>query len=462
VRFDVGHFQNFSGTVEIVKGTPSLVTVLAGNNQTGRAGETLPLTLTALVSDKCGAVTGGVPVNWSVVSGSATLVNTISVSDSGGRVSTRVLLGQSPGQIKVRVAIGNITQAEFTITNQVVVTSLTVNSGNNQTSVTGQNFAQPVTFIVRDVNSNPVAGIVVNFSVVSGSAGVNPTTATTNAQGIVSTTVSAGVPAGPIVIAATYTTFTAIANLTSRAPGPTVLASGFVNAASFQPGLVPCGLATVVGTGIAVGVQGTIFGRDLFGGYSQSLNGLSITVNGSTAPIYSISNIGGREQATFQVPCETVLGSATVVVTFNGGSTSVPNVPVLQAQPGIFTFPDTNGTSYASVISASDGSYVTISNPARKGGSYFVFVTGLGQVSPATATNRAGIDNQNVLVQLAIGINNSGAALNSARYAPGFIGVYLVGFTIPSDAPSGDRNLSIGAVVGGTTVFGNNTLIRIF
>ncbi len=150
------------------------------------------------------------------------------------------------------------------------------------------------------------------------------------------------------------------------------------------------------------------------------------------------------------------------MVTFNGGSTSVPNVPVLQAQPGIFTFVDTNGTTYGSVISAADGSYVTSSNPARKGGNYFMFVTGLGLVSPATATNRAGIDGQNVLVQVAVGINNGGAALNSARYASGFIGVYLVGFTIPNDAPSGDRNLSLGAVVNGVTQFGNSTLIRIF
>ncbi len=192
VLFVFGNYQNREGTVEITKGSASLVSVLAGNNQTGRAGDTLPITLTALVSDKCSALIGGIPVTWSVVSGSATLVNVVSVSDAAGRVSARVVLGQTPGPIQVRVAIGTVTQAVFTLTNQVVVTSLTVNSGNNQSGVTGQNFAQPVTFIVRDVNNNPVSGIVVNFAVVSGSAGINPPSATTNAQGSVSTTVSAG------------------------------------------------------------------------------------------------------------------------------------------------------------------------------------------------------------------------------------------------------------------------------
>ena len=237
--------------------------------------------------------------------------------------------------------------------------------------------------------------------------------------------------------------------------------SGFVNAASFQPGLVPCGLATVIGTGIATGINGTVFGSSFFGGYAASLNGLSLSVNGTTGPIYALSNINGKEQATFQVPCETILGFATVAVTFNGGSTTVSNVPVVQAQPGIFTFVDINGSTYADVISAADGSYISINNPARKGGSYYMFVTGLGLVSPATATNRAGIPGENVLVQLAVGIGTGGAALNSAQYATGLIGVYLVGFTIPADAQSGDRNLSLGAVLNGTTVFSNSTLIRI-
>jgi uncharacterized protein (TIGR03437 family) len=461
VRYTVGFQRDFFGTINVTKGTASLLTILNGNNQTGRAGDTLPIALSASVSDKCANIVGGVPVTWSVVSGSATLVNTISVSSNNGSVSTQVKLGQTPGQVKISVAIGNLTQVIFTLTNQVVVASLTLTGGNNQTTVTGQTFPQPLTFTVKDVSGNPVPGIVVNFAVVSGSAGVNPTSATTNAQGNASTTVTAGVPAGAIVISGSYSTFSASATLTSRSPGPGVTTSGFVNAASFQPGLSPCGLATVIGTGIATGIQGTVLGLNLFGGYSSSLNGLSLSINGVTGPIYSLSNSNGKEQATFQVPCETAPGFATVVVTFNGGSTTVSNVPVVQAQPGIFTFVDINGTTYADVISAADGSYVSINNPARKGGSYFMFVTGLGLVSPATATNRAGIPGQNVNVQLTVGVGTGGAALNSAQYATGFIGIYLVGFTIPTDAQSGDRNLSLGAVVNGTTVFSNSTLIRI-
>src|SRR5262249_10298118 len=148
----------------------------------------------------CKSPIGNTAVTWSVVSGSATLFNTISTSDGQGRVSTGVQLGQNPGGVVIRVAIGNVASADFNITNQVVGASISVTSGNNQTVNTGQNFPQPVVFTVKDINGSPVAGVTVTFAVVSGSGGVNPTSAVTTALGQASTTVSAGVPAGQIVI----------------------------------------------------------------------------------------------------------------------------------------------------------------------------------------------------------------------------------------------------------------------
>jgi uncharacterized protein (TIGR03437 family) len=461
IRFDIGDYQAFFGTLQITKGTSSLISILAGNNQTGFAGSKLPITLTALVSDKCGAVTGGVKVTWTVTQGSATLLNTVSLSDSGGRVSTGVQLGQTPGAVQVTVAIGSVTQAVFNITNQVVVNSLTVTGGNNQTTTTGSNFALPVTFTVTDVAGKPVAGILLTFTVTTGSAGVTPSSATTNAAGQASTVVSAGVPAGPITITASYNNFSAIANLTSRQPGPTVNVSSFVNGASFLPGLVPCGFATVMGTGLADGIIGTVFGNNSFVGisYTLTLNGLSITVNGVSAPIVALTNSGGpafKQQATFQTPCETTPGNATVVVTVNGGFTQVVNVPVFAAQPGIFTAADPiNGKSYAQVIDAVTHNYVTSANPARRGGSYFVFTTGLGQVSPPAVTNTVGTG-QAITAPLVVGVGGAGAGPNAGQYLANAIGLYLVSFTIPANLQTGtDVPITVGIVINGQTLFDN-------
>jgi uncharacterized protein (TIGR03437 family) len=183
-----------------------------------------------------------------------------------------------------------------------------------------------------------------------------------------------------------------------------------------------------------------------------------MTIDGVLAPIQSVSNQNGVQAATFQTPCETPIGVAIVVVTVNGSATPVQNVPVLQVQPGILTFPGTNGKTYGVVLRALDGSEVTQTNFAHRGETYYLVVTGLNQTLPATATNDAGIPNQNVafgVQNMIVGINNLGVPVVSAQYEQGAIGVYLVGFQIPLTATTGpDQNLAVAVLINGSYVFG--------
>lgn len=456
----VGGIQHFPGTLRVTSGSATAVAISGGNNQSGRAGQSLT-PLIALVTDGCGTPVAGVPVTWTVVSGSATLSATTNTSNSQGFVSTGITLGSTPGPVTVRVALGSTAQATFQLTNVIVVGGVTVTGGNNQVAVTGQTFAQPVTFRVRDVNNNPVAGILVTFGV-TGSATLNPQTVNTDSQGNASTTVTAGIPAGPILITATVGSFSASATLTSRPPGPVVTGTSFVNAASNAVGLVPCGLSSVVGTGLAPGLQGVVSGISPFGPLPYVLNGLGITVNGIPAPIQSVSNQNGKEQVNFQTPCEVQPGTATVIVQLSGGSTTVNNVPVLQGQPGIFTYQGPTGRTYGAVIRAADGSYVTPSNPARRGETYYLVVTGLGQTTPPAITNSAGVAGQTVNLQVVVGVNNAGVPVLSGQslYLVGSIGVYIVGFQIPLDAPTGpDQPLAVGLIINGQLVFGNSVFL---
>ena len=103
--------------------------------------------------------------------------------------------------------------------------SIAVSAGNNQSATAGTAVAVPPSAIVRDANSNPVAGVSVTFAVASGGGTVVPTTAiTTDASGIAQVTTwtlggiagtntlratSAGLAGSPVTFTATGTTGTA-------------------------------------------------------------------------------------------------------------------------------------------------------------------------------------------------------------------------------------------------------------
>jgi uncharacterized protein (TIGR03437 family) len=85
----------------------------------------------------------------------------------------------------------------------------------------------------------------------------------------------------------------------------------------------------------------------------------------------------------------------------------------------------------------SDGSYVSPANPAHAGETIQVFVTGLGQLTPATATGSAGVPGQTVAGSVVVGLNNAGVPLISAAYAQGMVGVYVLTLQIPANTQTG-------------------------
>jgi uncharacterized protein (TIGR03437 family) len=443
--------------INIVAGGPTKFTIIGGANLTGKAGDTVS-GLTAVLSDGCGSnVPVNTPVVWAITGGSGTLVNTSSKTDFQGRVSTGVKLGSTPGPITITVTAGTV-KATFTVTNSVIVSGITLVSGTPQVAKTGQAFAQPLVFVVKDNNGGGLSGINVTFTV-SGNATVNPGSATTDNTGRAQTTVTAGSVPGNIVVTASAAGFSASANLSSQLPGPNITSASFTNAAAITAiGLVPCGLGTVTGAGVAPSISGIVSVVNGFGPFPFILGGLSMTINGVQAPIQAVSNQNGVQQANFQTPCEISPGTATIVVNVNGSITQVSNVPVLTAQPGVFTFQGANGSFYGAVFRASTGEYVTPTNFAHRGETYYLVATGLGQTSPAGITDSAGVPNQNVLLNTIVGVNRVGVPVVSSQYVQGQIGIYIIGFQIPLNAPTGpDQSLALAVTLNGTNVFTNQT-----
>jgi uncharacterized protein (TIGR03437 family) len=442
-------------SVNVVPGQSRALAILSGNNQTGRPGNTIPLSAT--VTDQCGSPAAGVTVTWKVVQGSATLSSASTASGAGGGVSTTLTLGNVPGTVQVVASISTTTLVTFTETVTALVGNLRLVSGGGQSALLNQGFAAPLIFQITDTNGNPVSALTVSFSLAGGSASISATSAVSNAQGQVSVNVTAGNTAGAVTISATYTTFTATASLTVTAPGPSVTVSSFVNAASGQIGLTPCALALVTGAGLAPGVSGITLWNPLgIGPFVYTLAGVTITINGTPAPLQAVSNQGGIQQVNFQTPCETVPGSpATVVVQVGSVSTQVGNVTVYPAQPGIFTFAGIGGANYPYAVDT-HGNVLGPSNLAQAGQTYYMFTTGLGAV-PGVTTDSVGNNQALSASSIILAINNTPVTVNSVQYLQGAIGEYLITFTIPVPFQTGTNlPMTLGMTVNSQTFFDNS------
>lgn len=455
----VGNLYSFQAEVQTNPGGASTISILSGNNQSGQAGTAAALPLTVQVIDPCGNPVAGSAVTWKVT-GSATLSQTNLITSPSGQVSTNVTFGQTAGPVTVTATLSTGASVVFKLTTVVSVSAIKLITGNSQTATTGQQFAAPVVFQVTDKNGNPLSGIQVTFAVQSGSATVTPASVATNTAGQAQASVTAGATAGPIVIAATASGLTATANLTAVPPGPTLTAGSFQNAASFAPGLTPCGLGVVVGAGLAPGVSGVITGP-AFGPAAYTLGPInSLIIGGVPAPISSVSNENNIQQVTFQTPCEVAPGvAAAVTITVNSVPATINGVQILASQPGVFTYPGPNGIAYGAVIRALDGTYVTPSNLANRGETYYIVVTGLGQTTPLASTDNPG-NGQQVNAEVIAGVNNAGVGTGIPTYASGLIGVYLVPFQIPLTAATGTNlPLAVATINGQSVTFSNPSFI---
>jgi len=461
----IGSALNLGGgtlTLDVRAGAPGVLRIVQGNNQGGNPGQRLPLAFVIEVQDGFGNVLPGQAVTWEVATpNSITLANVVSTSDANGRVSALGTLGNVAGTNQVRVKIGNITQT-FNFTVNLNISQMNKVSGDGQTSLVNQSFSAPLVVEVRDERGGTVPNQAVRWSILSGIATLSSASAATDAAGRSSVNVTAGNSAGTVTVAASLGSFTQTFTLTVRPPGPVFSASGIVTTARNLPGIAPCALATIFGSNLASGINGVVNTNFLgIGGLPLTYNNLEVVIGGSSAPILALSNINGAESVVVQVPCEVAPGRTSVLIRITGASAQVDNVQVLRAAPGIFeTAATASQRAYAAVIRP-DGTYVTPTNPARRGEVVLAAVTGLGQTTAPAVTNAVGNGSQAVSAPLIVGVNDQGVRLVSATYAPGMIGVYWVAFEIPADATTGTfRSFSIAADNGsGDLAFSNSSAI---
>ncbi len=207
---------------------------------------------------------------------------------------------------------------------------------------------------------------------------------------------------------------------------------GVLNAASFAPPgypISPGGVMTLYGTGFpatAVTASAPPFG--------PLLGGVSVSVNGTPAPVYSVSS----QQISAIVPFAVTGSTATIMVTVNGTKSNSVVVPLAATSPGIFSIP-ANGIGSAAALHG-NYSVVSATNPATQGEIISMYLTGLGATKPAVQDGAAAPGKAplaTITGGLAIYVGGVQVPANQIYYAglaPTLAGLYQVNFMIPNVA----------------------------
>ncbi len=216
---------------------------------------------------------------------------------------------------------------------------------------------------------------------------------------------------------------------------------GVLNAASFAPPTAP----------IAPGALVSIFGSNLSAETAGAqgvplptqLAGVSVTVNGTPAPLFFVS----ENQINLQTPFGAAGTEASIVVTNNGAASNTVGVPVSASSPGIFSL--TQAGFGPGIITDANFDLISEQNPATAGQVVIIFLTGLGATNPSFGDGAAGPSD--ALARTPIPIVQFGGEAGDVSFAgaaPNFVGLYQINVSIP-------ETTFLGAGVPVTIITGN-------
>jgi uncharacterized protein (TIGR03437 family) len=241
-----------------------------------------------------------------------------------------------------------------------------------------------------------------------------------------------------------FTGFTLTITGTTLGP-PVITSNSVVSSSSFNSGV------------LAPGDQVALFGANLgptpgiragAGNLPTSLGGTTVTFDGVSAPLFYVS--GGFVAA--QTPTSLTPGTNTSIkVTTGTGSSIAVSIPVVPANPGIFTV-NVGGNGQAKAINQDgtqngDGTITGSDKPVPRGNVIQLFASGLGPLSPAIPQGTPAPTSplSTTTLPVTATIANVPATVQYAGAAPGLIGVYQVNVQVPLAAPSGADRITLTA-----------------
>jgi uncharacterized protein (TIGR03437 family) len=217
---------------------------------------------------------------------------------------------------------------------------------------------------------------------------------------------------------------------------PSISPGGVVNGASFTAAVAPGGFTSIYGQLLSPSTASAPSAT-----LPSSLAGVTVLVNGQTAPVYYVS----AGQLNFQMPFETKPGLATVTVLTPQGPSNSAWLTVTQAAPGILLY----GNNRA-VATNQDGSLNGPGSAAAPGTVITAYFTGVGPVAGTMVTGQpAAVDPlpQSTLQYVAT-VGGKRAELLYIGLTPGYAGLAQANVRIPTGLPAGDVLLQL---ITGTT-----------
>lgn len=198
-------------------GPAARLQMVAGDAQRSRVGTTLPQALEVVVVDQLGNGVPNIFVEWAVTSGSATVPDRFTLTDSDGFARTPVQLGVRVGPVtlEARAAVlGSpvLFQARARLSD---FPTLWVTSGDRQSGRPGTTLRAPLVATLRDPDGEPLYDTEVAFEVTDGEGSLSRATVVTDGSGLASTELTLGqggttvVMASALAVGAIPVTFTA-------------------------------------------------------------------------------------------------------------------------------------------------------------------------------------------------------------------------------------------------------------
>ena len=154
----------------------------SGIGQTGFPNKPLAVPLVVKAVDRNGYGVHGVKVTFKVTEGSGRVSPSSMLTDDDGFATTD-FIPNAPGTVIVEASAEALSPVTFTVQIDDPPDKILSVSGSNQNGAPGTQLTEPFVVEVRDINAEPVAGVVVTFAVTTGGGSVSATTDTTDANG---------------------------------------------------------------------------------------------------------------------------------------------------------------------------------------------------------------------------------------------------------------------------------------
>lgn len=183
---------------------PTQIVASAGENQVGAAGQQLGAALEVTVKDGSGSPVANVSVTWAVASGGGSVTPGSNTTGADGKATAMRTLGPGAGAQTATATVSGLTPATFHHIAQIQgATQIAANGALVHTDSVLSTVSYAA--VVRDQNSQVVAGVIVTWSVTGGGGVLSQAADTTDVNGIVSTNLTLDQTAGPRAVLATVT-----------------------------------------------------------------------------------------------------------------------------------------------------------------------------------------------------------------------------------------------------------------